>query len=578
MGLFQRFKDYRLKKRLKRLEVDLKMLRNKINFDPRFAYDIDDLDSPEAYTRRLIEYRTWYTGDKRQLRNLYRNNIKDESINYFWYKAPHSARMIHSGIPGLISTKMATVLFGGGFQADAVVYKEDSDEKDETKSKQAQDLLEGLLRICNVSQRLENGAENESWGGGIFFKFSHKVSLSNYPILETADATRGEAVFERGILVAVIFKYWYQHKKTMYRLEEIYTTNEDKDAIIRYELYELLANGEEAQVELESIPEGLELKYTSDGEQRLNDNDEFVYEGLKGMLAFYKPNKTPSHEFINSDYGASDYEGAIDSFDALDEAYSELIQELRDNKTIRYIPENMIPMRTITLHDGRQVQEPMMPDEFVTNYVKITGDEDQNTKNEITIKQIPDKTKEHLDKYKTALTNAINNAGLSPVALGITGLEAIDASAESQQERNKATLETRSKKLKLWIPFLEDLFMQMLQLNSWMQQNTTADQDAFAKLDLDFNNLDINVSFGDYITTKQEDKILTWGAAKAQGVASVETAVDKIHDEWTEAQKLEEVQRIKFQNSMAMDTPETLQFEELLEEPEEGEDDAEDAE
>ena len=571
VGIIQKIKDYRIKKRLGRLEADLQMIRNRINFDPRYVYGLDDLDSSEAYTRRLEEYRIWFTGDKRLLRKLYKNNIKEDSYNYFWYKAPPTARLLHSGIPGLISTKMATILFGGGYDAEVTVYKEDSEDKDEVKSKQAQELLDNLLTILNVDERLENGAENESWGGGVFMKFSHKVSLSNYPILEVANVTKAEAVIERGILVGVIFKYWHTYKKKQYRIDEVYTTNDDGDAIIRYELYELQSRGEEKQVELETIPEGYDLKFTSDGTPRLNDNDEFVYTGIKGMLAFYKPNKTPSHEFMDTYYGASDYEGALDSYDALDEAYSELIQELRDNKTIRYIPENMIPTITVYPTNGEPFTEPMLPDEFVTNYVKVAGDADQDAKNEITIKQIDDKTEDHLKKWRIALTTAINKAGVSPLALGITGLEAVNSSSESQQERNKATLETRAKKLKIWIPFMKDVFMKMLELNSWMQKNTNANQDAFAKLDLNFDNLDINITFGDYIVSKQEEKIITWGGAKSQGVASIETVVDKIHPEWTEAQKLEEVQRIKFENSITMDTPESLQVNDLLTPPKENE-------
>src|SRR5690606_28757098 len=123
-----------------------------------------------------------------------------------------------------------------------------------------------------------------------------------------------------------------------------------------YELYKL-NNDREEKVDLSEVPEVEQIRYTSDGEQRLNENDEFVYTGLKGMLAFEKPNKTPSHEFMSSIYGASDYEGALDSFDALDEAYSGLIAELRDNKTIRYIPENMLPRKIYQLSNGTQVIE-----------------------------------------------------------------------------------------------------------------------------------------------------------------------------------------------------------------------------
>lgn len=573
MGLLQKIKDYRDKKRLNRLEADLKMLGNRISFDPRYAYNIEDLDSSQAYTRRMIEYKIWYSGNKNLLRQLYRDNIKKESMNYFWYKAPPTERMLHSGIPGLISTKMATILFGSGFQTEIVVYKEDSEDEDEIKSKQTQDLFDNLLSILKVNERFENGAEHESWGGGIFFKFSHKVSLSNYPILEVADVTKAEAIIERGILVGVKFKYWYTHNKKQYRLDEVYTTNEDKDAVIRYELFEMKTNGEDKQVPLETIPEGYDLKFTNDGTPVLNDNDEFVYTGLKGMLAFYKPNKTPSHEFTDTYFGASDYEGALDSFDALDEAYSALIQELRDNKSIRYIPENMIPKIAVELADGRVVMEPMLPNEFITNYVQIAGDEDQNTKNEIKITQIDDKSESLLIKWRTALTTAINLAGISPLALGITGLEAVNSSAESQQERNKATLETRAKKLKLWIPFMKDIFMQMLTLTSWMQKNTNANQDAFAKLDLNFDNLDINISFGDYIIAKQEEKITSWGNAKQMGVASIETVVGMIHPEWTEAQKLAEVQRIKFENNINMDDPSSLQIDDLLNDANNNEDD-----
>lgn len=569
MGLLQKYKDYRDKKRLTRLEGDLKMLRNRISFDPRFAYNVGVLDSSQVYTQRMAEYKIWYSGNKNQLRRLYRDNIQEESLNYFWYKAPLNERMIHSGIPGLISTKMATILFGSGFQIKLVVYKEDSEEEDEIKSKQAQDLFDNLLTIMKVNERLENGAEHESWGGGIFFKLSHKVALSNYPILEVADVTKAEAIIDRGVLVAIKFKYWYVHKDRRYRIDEIYTTNEDNFATIRYELFELRSNGEERQLPLETIPEGAEIKYTADGEQKLNDNDEFVYTNVKGMLAFYKPNKTPSHEFTDSYFGASDYEGALDSFDALDEAYTALIQELRDNKTIRYFPETMIPKREVILSDGRVISEPMLPNGFVTNYVMVTGDLDQNAKNEIKITQIPDKSESLLIKWRTALTTAINNAGISPLALGITGLEAVNSSAESQQERNKATLETRAKKLKLWTPFMKDLFMQMMILTSWMQQNTNADQDAFAKLDLNFDNLDINITFGDYITPKIEERIETWGSAKTQGVASIETVIDNIHPEWTEIQKLTEVQRLKFEQNINLDTPDTLQFQQLLEDPEE---------
>ena len=82
--------------------------------------------------------------------------------------------------------------------------------------------------------------------------------------------------------------------------------------------------------------------------------------------------------------------------------------------------------------------------------MQTEGDQDQNTKNEINITEIADKTEQHLIKWRTALSMAINKAEVSPFALGITGLESINSSAESQQERNKTTLEMREKKHRIW--------------------------------------------------------------------------------------------------------------------------------
>jgi hypothetical protein len=260
----------------------------------------------------------------------------------------------------------------------------------------------------------------------------------------------------------------------------------------------------------------------------------------------------PSHEFPNTPYGASDYEGAIDSFDALDESYSQLISEIRDNQTLRYIPEDLIPRE---VSDDGEILEYLLDDSFVTNYVKIRGDADQDADNKIDIQYIEDKTESLLAKYRTALTTAINHAGLSPLALGITGLEAVNTSAESQQERNKTTLETRKLKIALWKPHLVKLMTKIIELNSWMQKNTTARQKAFAKIDLDFDNTDISVEFGEYIVEPVGTKINQWGSAKMQKVASTKEAVKNIHPDWSDEQIIEEVNAIKFEEGVTLDNP-----------------------
>jgi hypothetical protein len=552
-----KIKDWFSKRRQQRLMRDLEAIKGIIEFDPIHALGIEDTETSINFTKRIEEYRIWFGGNAKNIREMYANSKSGlgDSLNYFWAKAPKTKRMLHTGIPGLISRKMATILFGGGVTFKASVYALNEDgtpdpnaKIDEAKTKQAQDIIDNLIIQTNLIDKMSEAAQNESWSAGCFYKLSHDVSLSDYPILEITTVRNAEVVEERGIVQAIVFKTWIEKKNTRYRLNEIYTTNEDGDAVVTHKLYKIKSNNEIEEVDLEEIEEGVEVLETYNNA----DKTAFVYKGLKGILAFYKPNMKPSHEFPNTPYGASDYEGAIDSFDALDESYSQLISEIRDNQTLRYIPEDLIPRE---VSDDGEILEYLLDDSFVTNYVKIRGDADQDADNKIDIQYIEDKTESLLAKYRTALTTAINHAGLSPLALGITGLEAVNTSAESQQERNKTTLETRKLKIALWKPHLVKLMTKIIELNSWMQKNTTARQKAFAKIDLDFDNTDISVEFGEYIVEPVGTKINQWGSAKMQKVASTKEAVKNIHPDWSDEQIIEEVNAIKFEEGVTLDNP-----------------------
>jgi hypothetical protein len=254
MGIFKRFKEWRTKRWLNKLEGGLNMLRNRINFDPKYVFKIDEMDTSEAYTRKLIEYKVWFSGNSRALRQLYNESIKEGSLNYFWYKAPNNYRMLHSGIPGLISSKMPTILFGGGYKVNITVYGKDGEISEEQSSK-AQELCDNILKIIDFNERIENAAENESPFGHIFFKLSFDTNLTDYPILEIADPTKAEAIKERGITSDTVFKYWYKLENDEYRLDEVYTANDDGDSIIRYELYKMNSDGSAVRVDLDKIPQ-----------------------------------------------------------------------------------------------------------------------------------------------------------------------------------------------------------------------------------------------------------------------------------------------------------------------------------
>lgn len=543
-------KDFFTRWRLNRLQRDLNMLRDTIKFNP-YAVAMIDSETDKDFSRRITEYRVWSMGNSYVLRRFFVGTLEYRTCNYFWTRAPLSYRMIHSGLPGLICSKMPRILFGNGIAPTVSVYK-DSGEVDKNKTKAATDYTLQLIDKVKLRDVLTECATNESWGGHSFIKFSFDTDLSNFPIIEAADIMSTEVVKERNETVAIIFKTWYEDKKKgnqqrKYRLDEIYTTDATGDAVIRYELYEL-TTGEEKRVPLNSIPETQKIV------EAVNGDDEVVFTGLKGMLAFEKPNKLPSLEFPHSNYGASDFEGATDSFDAVDEAYSTIINEIRDNRTFRYFANH-------NFRRDKDTGEILTPDDgFTKNFVLTEGDIDQEqgvNKNRI-VDQIPDKTEEHKAKYLTAVTVALNKAGLSPYSIGITGLESINQSAESQQERNKVTLETRKAKLELWTPYLSKVLSQLLAFNTYLLNTVGVKQDDMPLPDMDITLSTVTIDFGEYLQDTDKDLVDIWGLAKSQGISSTQNAVRELHKSWSEKQILDETNVILFENGMATDTPNGL--------------------
>lgn len=549
-----KIKDYFYNKRLDKWERMMREVQKRIEFNPQRAkLSINKYLDSDYFTQRILEYKTWQTGNSYLIEKFYKNTNSEFNQSFFWAKVPAKAIKRHSGVPRQIANKNGTIIFGGDFKISVDVYKQGNSEDvsntiNEKESKQMTDTVNALVDKMNLLNNLRKQAVIDSWCGHSFGKLSFDTSISQYPIYEIFDLTKAEAIVERGIVIAYIFKSYYQKKlgstHVDYLFKETYTTNEVGDAMILNELFKL-ENGKEIRVPLIEIEETKELE------------DNFVFNGLKGMLAFGKPNILPNNEFSDTPYGASDYQSAIDSFDALDEAYSELYQEIRNNKTIRYTPKTMIS-------DENGL------DPFITNYQLVESSLDQNANQKIEIQNIEDKTESLLRKYREALTTAINNAGLSPLALGITGLEAINAGEASQKERNRVTLETRKDKIQnYWTPYLKEFLTQLLAFNNWIVKNVGAKQEGIDTSNITFENSNIILNFGNYIVEDETNVITRWSTAKQSGVASVETAVREIHTDWSEEQILEEVTKIKFENNLGVEDPTLLQTELIDEEPNE---------
>ena len=485
-------------------------------------------------TRRILENSVLYSGIEQDIAYFYRkeapkfirNGQKSESLKYFWADTDTDIRKIHSGFPQLISEKMVDLIVGNGF--DIVV--EGSDKETEL-----QDELDEMLKDNKFKGSiLSKSIETESWSGGTAWKLSWNPKLTEYPIIEAWQPENYTSVIKSGRVLEDIFYEYYEKGKTQYRLSEIYGMEKGVGAYIDYAL-DMLVYSSVSQVNGGS-------KWIKVSLTELEDTAELKridFKGYMKRLSLYKPNKLPNSEFRYSNVGESDYAGSYGAFDAIDEILSTWIQEFRDSKLNRYFPEELM-IKSLTTGKYKY------PGAFEKDHILFADSPSENTdKQKISYEQGDIRTEKHIESYKVWVTQVLNNSGLSPLTIGITGLEAIDASAESQQEREKVSIRTRNKKIELWTEFLEDILKTALEFRLVTKSMTENEDKTYnAAKPPDF---DIKIVFNDYILKSKSDR--TTEAQLGLGTSwDILTAVKYVHTDMTEREQLAISARVKIEN------------------------------
>jgi hypothetical protein len=484
-------------------------------------------------TRRLLENSVWYSGNEQDLAYFYRKEAPkfyrkgeaSESMNYFWANANNDIRKIHSGFPQLICEKMTDLIVGNGYKIKVEGMNE----------VELQEELDEMLEDNKFrSMLLSKSIETETWSGGVSWKLSWNPSLTEYPIIEAWQPENYTCRMESGRVLEDIFYVYYEKGTAKYRLSEIYGVDKKVGAYIDYKLEQLTftTKGQESDG-AKWIPCNLnEIEATQDLKK-------VTFNGYFKRLSLYKPNKLPNSEFRYSYIGESDFSGSYGAFDAIDEIISTWIQEFRDGKLNRYFPEELM-LKSMT------TGQYSYPDEFKKDHILYADSPSENVdKQKIIYEQGDIRTDKHVESYKIWVTQALNNSGLSPLTVGVTGLESIDASSQSQQEREKVSIRTRNKKIELWKEFLEDFLKTALEFRL-MTKNMESNEDNTYTV-ANQEDFDIIVSFNDYIIKSKNDR--TTEVQLGLGTSwDILTAVKYVHDDMTIREQLAISARVKLEN------------------------------
>lgn len=444
------------------------------------------------FEMHAIRNRIWYRGDGNELEQLYQQSAEYADKHKFWASRctpGMEMRKLHTGLPGLI-VRILT----------AIALADMNDFEFEKATQEA--AWKDIEQENRFRRELEKALKDVLCVGDGAYKITVDTSVSQYPILEWYPGERIELIRAHGRLKEVIFKTPYRSDGKQYVLNERYGYG-----YIRNELYQ-----GEKMVELNAIEE-------TKGVADWTFDDSVL---LAVPIRVYESAKYEGR-------GGSIFDGKLDSFDALDEAWSQWMDALRAGRAKTYVPDCLTPKDPRT---GKAIP----PNAFDDRYFAADGDQSEGQKNTVQTVQPAIPHDSYLTSYITALDLCLQGI-ISPSTLGID-VKKLD-NAEAQREKEKTTLYTRNAIVEALQETLPEVVAGCIHAYQLLQKKTPEE-------------VKVTIPFGEYANPSFESQIETVGKGRTQGILSIEASVEELYgDSKDKAWKTEEIKRLKAEKGIA---------------------------
>ena len=462
------------------------VVRNWLNIIPAPGNTIT-IQETNTFEGNCFRNLLWYRGDASELHQYYTQTDDMMGNAKFWASDTTNdlkMRKIHTGLPAMIVDMLADIIVDS-FNKITLENNNEAQKNWEDIAKE-NDFKETVKQaIIDVFVECDGA-----------FKISYDTNISKYPIIEFYAGTKVEYERTRGRITTVIFNNVYEKEDATYILKERYS----KEGI-KYELYK----NEHLMGDYRAIPETADLKEPTN----VNFN-------MAIPMMFNKSKKYKGR-------GQSILEKKLDAFDSFDEVWSQWVDAIRDNRTITYIPEDLIP----TDNNGNLLE----PNTFDRRYAKIGSSTSETESDKITRENSDFDYEGMLQSYITALGLCLQGL-ISPSTLGID-VKKLD-NADAQREKEKATQYTRGKVIDVLEKVIPKLVETCLKCYDLAQGKTAGEYE-------------VSVDFKEYANPSFEAIVETVSKARpGQNVMSIEKTVDTMYgDSMTKEEKETEVKRLK---------------------------------
>ena len=462
------------------------VVRNWLNIVPAPG-DTITIQEVNTFEGNCFRNLLWYRGDASELHQYYTQTDDMMGNAKFWASDTTNdlkMRKIHTGLPAMIVDMLADIIVDS--------FNKITVENNNEAQKNWEDIAEDNDFKETIKQAIID-VFVECDGA---FKISYDTDISKYPIIEFYAGTKVDYERTRGRITTIIFNNIYEKEDATYILKERYS----KDGI-KYELYK----NSHLMDDYRAIPETAELREPTD-----------VNFMIAIPMMFNKSKKYKGR-------GQSILEKKLDAFDSFDEVWSQWVDAIRDNRTITYIPEDLIP----TDKNGNMLE----PNTFDRRYAKIGSSSSETESDKITRENSDFDYEGMLQSYITALDLCLQGL-ISPSTLGID-VKKLD-NADAQREKEKATQYTRGKVIDVLEKVIPKLVEACLKCYDLARRKTAGEYEA-------------SVDFKEYANPSFEAIVETVSKARpGQNVMSIEKTVDTMYgDSMTKEEKETEVKRLK---------------------------------
>lgn len=426
----------------------------------------------------------------------------------FWRRSV-SRRKIHVPVAGEIAAASADLLFSEAprFKARGAA---------EEQGAGAQRRLDAMARGTGLLSKLCEAAESCAALGDVYLKVNWDRDAAEYPLVGVVQADCA----------------WPEH--TGERLTALHVFTEQRPACDpgkTFRVHELYEPGRISMRAFAGNHDELGHELPAHAVRGMGFQGEMAT-GVRELLAAHVPNLKPNRFSRSPFFGRSDLEGNTLLMDALDEAYSSWMRDLRLGRARLIVAREYLRKMPPEYDEGARYGGAFYFDEDEEVVCSLEIDPTIGGSKGIENTQFAIRAAEHAETCRELLERIVTGAGYSPQTFGLR-IEGRAESGTALRLREKKTFSTKGKKESYWRAALEGFLTALVRFDSRAYPDRGSDPEGW-----------VSVEFADGVANdlgSLSEAALNLSRAEA---ASRHTLVSLLHPDWDEEEVTREVRRI----------------------------------